>query len=84
MFLLLSTFLQTYLRTSGFSFEAGGRTFHLVVYQVVSGTLMPLCIRPFLFLVVFLFGFLLKIFLLSHEAFVFGITTLKQNVKTLL
>lgn len=67
------------MRISGFPFKAGGRTFRLVVYQAMSGTLVPFCMCPFLFLFVCLF-FLLKIFLLSHEAFVLGITTLKQNV----
>lgn len=69
------------MRISGFPFKAGGRTFRLVVYQAMSGTLMPFCMCPFLFLFVSLFVFfLLKIFLLSHEAFVLGISTLKQNV----
>ena len=45
------------MRISGFPFKAGGRTFRLVVYQAMSGTLMPFCMCPFLFLFVCLFFF---------------------------
>ena len=40
---------------SGFLFEAEGRTFRVVVYHVMSGTLMPLCMSFFVSVCLFVF-----------------------------